>query len=101
MKKINQLSEKQLNFILSTAHDGGVNIKTTLDSEFLVLDFSAYAFLKNKTLKEKQAMVKRMLKKSYLTEKQLDWYTAYLYGMTANMNNNLVYAYDRDFRFID
>lgn len=101
MKKINQLSENQLNFILSTVHDGGVNIKTTLDNEFLVLDFSAYAFLKNKTLKEKQAMVKRMLKKSYLTEKQLDWYTAYLYGMTANMNNNLVYAYDRDFRFID
>lgn len=97
MKKINQLSEKQLNFILSTAHDGGVNIRTTLDSEFLVLDFSAYAFLKNRTLKEKQAMVKRMLKKSYLTEKQLDWYTAYLYGMTANMNNN----FDRDFRFID
>lgn len=101
MKKINKLSEKQINFILSTAHDGGVNIKTTLDSEFLVLDFSAYAFLKDKTLKEKQAMVKRMLKKSYLTEKQLDWYTAYLYGMTANMNNNLIYAYDRDFRFID
>ena len=101
MKKINQLSEKQINFILSTAHDGGVNIRTILDSEFLVLDFSAYAFLKDKNLKEKQAMVKRMLKKSYLTEKQLDWYTAYLYGMTANMNNNLVYAYDRDFRFID
>lgn len=101
MKRINQLSEKQLNFILSTAHDGGVNIRTTLDSEFLVLDFSAYAFLKDKTLKEKQAMVKGMLKKSYLTEKQLDWYTAYLYGMTANMNNNLVYGYDRDFRFID
>ena len=101
MKKINQLSEKQVNFILSTAHDGGVNIRTTLDNEFLILDFSAYNFLKDKTLKEKQSMLKRMLKKSYLTEKQLDWYTAYLYGMTANMNNNLVYAYDRDFRFID
>lgn len=101
MKRINQLSEKQLNFILSTAYDGGVNIRTSLDSEFLVLDFSAYAFLKNKSLKEKQAMAKEMLKKSYLTEKQLDWYTAYLYGMTANMNNNLVYGYDRDFRFID
>lgn len=63
MRKINQLSEKQINFILSTAHDGGVNIKTTLDSEFLVLDFSAYAFLKDKNLKEKQSMLKRMLKK--------------------------------------
>ena len=101
MKKIKQLSEKQINFILSTIEDGGVNIKATVDNEFLTLDFSAYNFLKDKTLKEKQDMLKRMFKKSYLTEKQLDWYTAYLYGMTANMNNNLIYAYDRDFRFID
>ena len=108
MKKLNELTEKQIKFILALSWDGGKSIKfnieklETLDKlgtyNKLTVDFSNYNHLKNKNYEESLKSLKLLYgKRKGLTNSMFEYYNAYFLGLTANIDNN---TYGKNFLYL-
>lgn len=108
MKKFNELTEKQIKFLLALSWDGGKNIKFDIEKletpdklntyNKLTVDFSNYNHLKNKNYEESLKSLKLLYgKRKGLTNSMVEYYKAYFFGLTAHIDNSI---YGKNFLYL-